>query len=79
MLRLIHRSSRACSGRDMREQTDRWTGCGWRLAQLVVTTADAGVSLLVFVILASRTIAGPAAYYLLSSETAKARLEEMKD
>jgi len=52
---------------------------GSGLAQLGLSTTDAVVSLIVFVIIASLTIAGPVAYYLLGGETAKARLDEMKD
>jgi len=52
---------------------------GAGLAQLGLSTTYAIVSLIVFVIVASLTIAGPVAYYLLGGETAKARLDEMKD
>jgi threonine/homoserine/homoserine lactone efflux protein len=52
---------------------------GSGLAQLGLSTTDAVVSLVVFVIVASLTIAGPVAYYLLGGETAKTRLDEMKD
>jgi hypothetical protein len=37
------------------------------------------VSLVVFVIIASLTIATPVVYYLLAGDHAKARLDELKD
>jgi threonine/homoserine/homoserine lactone efflux protein len=48
------------------------------LAQLGLSTTDAVVSLVVFVIVGSLTIAGPVAYYLVGGEKAKAELEELK-
>jgi hypothetical protein len=48
------------------------------LAQLGLSTTDAVVSLIVFVALASLTIAGPVVYYLLGGEHAKAALDELK-
>jgi threonine/homoserine/homoserine lactone efflux protein len=48
------------------------------LAQLGLPTTDAVVSLVVFVIVGSLTIAGPVAYYLVGGEKAKAELEELK-
>lgn len=52
---------------------------GAGLAQLGLSTTDAVVSLIVFVILASLTIAGPVVYYQLGGEPAKARLDKLKD
>ena len=48
------------------------------LAQLNLSTTDVVVSLIVFVALASLTIAGPVVYYLLGGEKAKTELEELK-
>lgn len=49
------------------------------LAQLGLSTIDAVVSLIVFVIVivVSITIAGPVVYYLLGREQAKAKLDEL--
>jgi threonine/homoserine/homoserine lactone efflux protein len=55
------------------------TAAGAGLAQLGVSTADAVVSLIVFVIIASVTIAGPVMYHLVGGEHAKVRLDEMKN
>ena len=52
---------------------------GAGLAQLRLSSPDAIVSLIVFVVIGSVTIAGPVVYYLLGGEQAKARLDEMKD
>jgi hypothetical protein len=41
--------------------------------------SDALVSLLVFVIVGSLTIAGPVVYYLVGGDDAETRLNEMKD
>ena len=54
-------------------------GAAAGLAQLTLSTTDVVVSLIVFVIVASLTIAGPVVYYLLGGETAKRVLDEMKD
>ena len=51
---------------------------GAGLAALGLSSADAIGSLIVFVIIASLTIAGPVIYYLLGGEGAKAKLDEMK-
>ncbi len=51
---------------------------GAGLAQLGLATADAVGSLIVFVVIASLTIAGPVAYYLLGGDDAKTRLEGVK-
>jgi hypothetical protein len=48
------------------------------LAQLGLSTTDAVVSLVIFVAVASLTIAGPVVYYLLGGERAKVRLDSMK-
>ena len=48
------------------------------LAQLGVSTSDAVVSLVVFVVVASATIAVPVVYYLLGGEHAEAQLDELK-
>jgi hypothetical protein len=53
-------------------------GAAAGLAQLGVPTTDAVVSLLVFVVVGSFTIAGPVVYYLLGGERAKAALEGLK-
>ena len=53
-------------------------GAAAGLAQLGLSTGDAVVSLIVFVLLASLTIAGPVVYYLLGGETAKRELNELK-
>lgn len=54
-------------------------GAATGLAQLGLSTSDVVVSLIVFVVVASLTIAGPVAYYLLGGEQAKTRLDELKD
>jgi Sap, sulfolipid-1-addressing protein len=54
-------------------------GAGAALAKLGPTTSDAVVSLLVFVVLGSITIAGPVAYYLVGGDKARAALDSMKD
>ena len=48
------------------------------LAQLGLSTTDAVVSLLVFVVVASLTIAGPVVYYLVGGARAKAALDSLK-
>ena len=53
-------------------------GAATGLAQLGLSTADAAVSLIVFVLLASLTIAGPVVYYLLGGERAKKELDGLK-
>ncbi len=52
---------------------------GAALAALGLSTANAVGSLIVFVVVASLTIAGPVVYFLLGGESAKARLDEMKN
>ena len=52
---------------------------GAGLAALGLSTGNAVGSLIVFVVIASITIAGPVVYYLLGGESAKARLDEMKN
>jgi threonine/homoserine/homoserine lactone efflux protein len=54
-------------------------GAAAGVAQLGVSTEDAVVALIVFVVVASLTIAGPVAYYLIGGEKAEARLTELKD
>lgn len=49
------------------------------LAQLGLSTSDAVVSLIVFVVVGSLTIAGPVAYYFLGGARAKAVLDSLKD
>src|SRR5262245_11387788 len=49
------------------------------LAQLGLSTADAVVSLIVFVVVGSLTVIGPVLYHLLGGERSKAQLEELKD
>jgi hypothetical protein len=53
-------------------------GAAAGLAQLGLSTADAVVSLIVFVGVGSLTIAGPVVYYLLGGERARAELDELK-
>jgi Sap, sulfolipid-1-addressing protein len=48
------------------------------LAQLGLSKTDAVVSLLVFVVVASLTIAGPVVYYLVGGARAKAALDSLK-
>jgi len=52
---------------------------GAALAGLGLSTGDAAGSLIVFVVIASLTIAAPVVYYLIGGEHAKARLDEMKN
>ena len=49
------------------------------LAQLGVSTSEAIVALIVFVVLGSISIAGPVAYYFIGGERAKAKLASLKD
>jgi hypothetical protein len=51
---------------------------GAGLAGLGLSSTDAIVSLIVFVIIASLTIAGPVVYYLLGGDKARAQLGEMR-
>lgn len=53
-------------------------GAAAGLAQLGLSTGDAVVSLVVFVLLASLTIAGPVVYYVLGGARAKQKLDELK-
>jgi len=53
-------------------------GAAAGLAQLGVPTGDAVLSLIVFVVLGSLTIAGPVVYYLAGGEDAKSALDELK-
>jgi threonine/homoserine/homoserine lactone efflux protein len=53
-------------------------GAGSALAQLGLSTTDAVVSLVVFVVLGSLTIVGPVVYYLVGGDKAKAELDSMK-
>jgi hypothetical protein len=53
-------------------------GAGAALAQLGPTTSEAVVSWVVYVVLASITIAGPVVYYLLGGDKAKGALDELK-
>ena len=52
---------------------------GAALAGLGLSTGEAVGSLIVFVVVASLSIAAPVFYYLVGGEKAKARLDEMKD
>jgi len=52
---------------------------GAGLATLGLSTGTAVGSLIVFVVVASLTIAGPVVYYLLGGESAKAKPDEMKN
>jgi threonine/homoserine/homoserine lactone efflux protein len=53
-------------------------GAAAGVAQLGLSTTDAVVSLIVFIIVGSLTILGPVIYYLLGGERAKAELDSMK-
>jgi hypothetical protein len=53
-------------------------GAAAGLAQLGLSTSDAVVALIVFVVVASLTIAGPVVYYLLGGEKAKTELDALK-
>lgn len=53
-------------------------GAGAALAQLGPATSDAVVSWIVYVVLASVTIAGPVVYYLFGGDHAKRTLDDMK-
>ena len=53
-------------------------GAAAGLAQLGLSTTDVIVSLIVFVAVASLTIAGPVVYHLFGGEHAKAALDELK-
>ncbi len=52
---------------------------GAALAALGLSSANAVGSLIVFIVVASLTIAGPVVYFLLGGDDAKARLDEMKN
>ena len=54
-------------------------GAAAGLAQLNLSTADAVVSLIVFVVVGSLTVVGPVVYYLLAGAKAKTTLDELKD
>jgi hypothetical protein len=54
-------------------------GAGAALATVGPTTTEAVVSLVVFVLLGSLTIAGPVVYYLLGGDRARAALDSMKE
>ena len=53
-------------------------GAAAGLAQLGLSTSDAVVSLVVFILVGSLTIAGPVVYHLVGGDHAKAELESMK-
>src|SRR3954453_14350230 len=53
-------------------------GAAAGLAQLGLSTSDAAISLIVFVVIGSLTIAGPVVYYLAGGERAKARLDTVE-
>jgi threonine/homoserine/homoserine lactone efflux protein len=54
-------------------------GAAAGLAQLDVSTEEFVVALIVFVVVASLTIAGPVLYYLVGGDKAEANLTEFKD
>jgi threonine/homoserine/homoserine lactone efflux protein len=54
-------------------------GAAAGLASLDVSATDVVVAIVVFVVVASLTIAGPVAYYLLGGERAEKGLTELKD
>ena len=53
-------------------------GAGSALAVIGPSTTEAVVSLVVFVVIGSLTIAGPVLYYLIGGERAKTRLDSVK-
>ncbi len=53
-------------------------GAAVGLAQLGISTGDAVVSMAVFVVVASLTIASPVVYYLVGGASAKATLDDLK-
>ena len=53
-------------------------GAGAALAQLDVSTSEAVVSWLVYIVLGSVTVAGPVVYYLVGGEKARSALDAMK-
>jgi hypothetical protein len=53
-------------------------GAAASLAQLGLTSTEAVVSLIVFVVVASLTIAGPVVYYLVGGSRAQTTLDELK-
>jgi Sap, sulfolipid-1-addressing protein len=53
-------------------------GAATGVAQLSISTIDAVVSLIVFVVVGSLSIAVPVGYYLLGGENARAQLEQLK-
>ena len=53
-------------------------GAAAGLAQLGLSTSDAVISLIVFVVIGSLTIAGPVVYYIAGGEHAKVRLDTVK-
>jgi Sap, sulfolipid-1-addressing protein len=54
-------------------------GAGAALAQLGPTTTEAVVSLIVYIVLGSITIAGPVVYYLVGGDRARAALDSVKE
>jgi hypothetical protein len=54
-------------------------GAGAALAQVGPTTSEAVVSLIVYIVLASITIAGPVVYYFLGGDHARAALDSTKE
>jgi Sap, sulfolipid-1-addressing protein len=54
-------------------------GAGAALAQLGPTTSETVVSLIVYVVLGSVTIAGPVVYYLVGGDRARAALDSMRE
>jgi Sap, sulfolipid-1-addressing protein len=54
-------------------------GAAAGLAQLGVSTVDAVVALIVYVVIASLTIAGPVVYYLTGGAKAETHLDELKE
>jgi Sap, sulfolipid-1-addressing protein len=53
-------------------------GAATGVAQLGVSTGDAFIALVAFVVVASLTVAGPVVYYFVGGERARASLEELK-
>lgn len=54
-------------------------GAGAGLAQLNLSTSDAVVSLIVFIVVGSLTVFGPVVYYLVAGAKARTALDELRD
>lgn len=70
--------ARRAAGRPEPEDLLLSAGAGAGLAQLGLSTTDAVVSLIVFIIVGSLTIAGPVVYFLVGGDGAKVELDSIK-